>query len=200
MQIYNNPQIPSQTNTSQTLPNFKAIKSVKCEGLYKKYPQYAERLVDTFKKNPIAMKFCKDQDVNIVFYACKKLGEVVESSIYIFFKNPAKTKFFGLINNVDDYISISAFDKRYNLEKSLEKSTACLRDYVSENIPGKISGVLDSHIMNKQKEINEYLTKKSKKEEDNIARALKKNYLKIQKRNAIESLKNSINDLINSSK
>ena len=54
--------------------------------------------------------------------------------------------------------------------------------------------------MNKQKEINEYLTKKSKKEEDNLAKILQKNYLESQKRNAIESLKNSINDLINSSK
>lgn len=196
MLIQNDPQSPIQTQT----PNFKAIKSVKCEGLYKKYPQYAEKLVDTFKKNPIAMNFCKERDVNIVFYACQKMIEGVESSIHIFFKNPAKTKFFGLIKNADDKISLSVYDYRGGIEESLEKSTAGLKDYITENIPGKTSGVLDSHIHYKQEEINEYLAQKSKKEEEAVKKANLKNQLKSQKISAKESLKESIENLINSSK
>ena len=47
MQVQNNPQIPN------TVPNFKAIKSVKHQGLYKKHPKLAQNLVDTFKTNKI---------------------------------------------------------------------------------------------------------------------------------------------------
>ena len=50
----------SQNNYSQKHnPNFTAIRSIKCEGLYKKYPEYANHLVEAFKKNPIAIEFCK---------------------------------------------------------------------------------------------------------------------------------------------
>ena len=114
------------------------------------------------------MNFCKERDVNIVFYACQKMLEGVESSIHIFFKNPAKTKFFGLIKNADDKISLSAYDYRGGIEESLEKSTAELTDYITENIPGKTSGVLDSHIHYKKEEIDAYLAQKSKKEEEAV--------------------------------
>ena len=64
----------SQNNYSQKHnPNFTAIKSVKCDGLYKKYPELANELVTAFKKNPTAMEFCKKYDVDVVFYAVKQM-------------------------------------------------------------------------------------------------------------------------------
>ena len=80
MQIYN-----VMSNPNQTTPNFKAIKSAKCEGLYKDYPSYGKNLVETFKKNPTAMKFCKKYDVNLVFHACKDMMNSVRSTLLLTF-------------------------------------------------------------------------------------------------------------------
>jgi LPS O-antigen subunit length determinant protein (WzzB/FepE family) len=193
MFVQNNPQMASATS-------FKAIKSVKCEGLYKKFPEEGKKLVDAFKNNSKAMDFCKKYDVNVVFYAVKEQFESVASSLHIFFKNPAKTKFFGLIKNADDKISLSVYDYRGGIKESLEKSTARLKDYITENIPGKTSGVLDSHIHYKQEEISEYLAQKSKKEQEAVKKANLKNQLKSQKISAEESLKESIENLVNNSK
>ena len=82
MQVQNNPQITST-------PNFKAIKSIKSTGLYKKQPRLVQGLVDTFQTNKTAMDFCKKYDVDIVFHACKDIMHSVKSTVAIFFKNPA---------------------------------------------------------------------------------------------------------------
>ena len=49
-------------NDKKNQPNFTAIKSLKMEGLYKKYPELGKQLVDTFQSSPRAMEFCKKYD------------------------------------------------------------------------------------------------------------------------------------------
>ena len=62
MQIQNNYSVNTNYN-----PNFMMIKSVRSEGLYKKYLQKVNDLVDALKNNDTAMELCKKYDVDIVF-------------------------------------------------------------------------------------------------------------------------------------
>lgn len=195
MQIRNNPQIPTQT----TSPNFKAIKTIKCEGLYKKHPDLAKNLVDAFKENPKAMDFCKKFDVNIIFYACKQAMSAVESSIHIFFDNPAKTKFLGIFGSKKDSISLSNYDDKYEIVKSLEATTEGLKNYISDHIPNENSGLLNSHIKLKEEEIQKVL---DAKEQKILAKESRLNAKQIENYNRKENkaaLDNSIEDLINKS-
>ena len=196
MQIFNTPQIPTQTVN----PNFKAIKSIKCKGLLEKHPQYGIELVDTLKQNPIALKFFKNIDVDIVFYACKQATSAVESSINIFFNNPAKKKFLGIFGSTRDKISLSHYRDNYNQEDSLRMSVEGLKDYITPNIPGKTSGILDSHIQYKEEEILQELAKKSKKELENINKIKLKEDLNNKLESDKVSLKESIQDIIEKSK
>lgn len=190
---------PTQIPTTQA-PNFKAIKSVRCEGLYKKYPEYGQELVDTFKKNPKAMEFCKKYDVDIVFHAFKRAVSSVESSIHILFKNPAKKSFLGIISNTRDEIALHGFGNQYDEKLSLGQSTANLKDYIAENIPGKTSGVLDSHIKLKEEEIQEALDKKAAKLAQRQEKAETRNNSKNKMIADSEKLQDSIQDLINQTK
>lgn len=190
----------TQLPTTVQAPNFKAIKSVRCEGLYKKYPEYGQELVDTFKKNPKAMEFCKKYDVDIVFHAFKRAVSATESSIHILFKNPAKKTFLGILGNKRDEIALHGFGNQYEEKLSLGQSTANLKDYIAENIPGKTSGVLDSHIELKEEEIQEVLDKKAAK----LAQKQEKSEATRNSKNKIaadtEKLQDSIQELINQSK
>ena len=193
MQIYNNPQVPPVV----TSPNFKAIKSVKCEGLYKEFPRYGKDLVDTFKKNPTAMEFCKKYDVDLVFYACKDMMDSIRSTILLSFKNPAKNRFLGFLGSKKDKIELTGYGNAYNYKESLKASTLQLIDYMQDSTKGKpVSGLLDSHIKLKEKEINDILLKKeldSKHKQQIEGEDLPKTWLK-------EDLDKSINDLIERSK
>ena len=187
MQIYSS----TQNNKSNHLQNnFKAIKSVKCEGLFKKFPEYGQILVDTFQQNPKAMEFCKKYDVDIVFYALKKAISDVESSIHIIFENPAKKKFLGFLGNTRDKISISGY------HRSLEESVDTLKNYIENNQ----AGVLNANIENKENEIlkaiEEIMIKKAEKHKKEVAKV---NNL-TQKEENSKKLQNSIRDLINNSK
>ena len=147
MFVQNNPQMASATS-------FKAIKSVKCEGLYKKFPEEGKKLVDAFKNNSKAMDFCKKYDVNVVFYAVKEQFESVASSLHIFFKNPAKSWVSKLIDGKQDKIELNGYGNAYNTKKSLEESTKQLVNYMEESTPNKsVSGVLDQHLELKDEEI-----------------------------------------------
>lgn len=193
MQIYNNPQVLPVV----TSPNFKAIKSVKCEGLYKEFPRYGKDLVDTFKKNPTAMEFCRKYDVDLVFHACKDMMNSVRSTILLIFKNPAKSKFLGFLGSRKDKIELSGYGNAYNYGSSLEASTEQLMDYMLDSTNGKpVSGLLDSHIKLKEKEINDILLKKELNAKDK--QQIKGGDLSI--RWLEEDLDRSINDLIERSK
>lgn len=196
MQIYNNPQISTQTK----VPNFKAIKTIKCEGLYKKHPEYGKELIETIRENPVAMDFFKKFDVDIVFYACKQAMSAVESSIHIFFDNPAKTKFLGIFGSKRDSISLSNYDDKYEVVKSLESTTEGLKNYISDHIPNKNSGLLNSHIQLKEEEIQKVLDEREAKSAEKIDKKTKADLAQSkQKRDKID-LDNSIEELINSSK
>ena len=196
MQVYNNPQIPEQTT-----PNFKAIKTVKCEGLYKQFPKYGNELIDTFKKNPKAMEFCKKYDVNLVFYACKEAMNSVASSILIFFENPTKNKFLGIFGSKQDKIDITGWGNENDTEKSLEASTNQLVDYMLESTEGKpVSGLLNQHLKLRDNEIQKILLER--KNEINKKKLLNedKNIAKTRHQSEKEKLDCSIKELIESSK
>ena len=195
MQVYNTPQI------SNTKPmNFKAIKSVKCEGLYKKFPQYGKELVDTFRKNPVAMDFCKKYDVNIVFYSAKKALNDVESSIHVFFNNPAKKKFLGIFGSKRDNISLSAYANQCNVKDNVENTTNILKAYIEADVPGKTSGVLDQHIKLKEEDIAKFLAENRNKVVIKQAEIIAKKQETLKQLNDTKNLDASIKDLINSSK
>lgn len=195
MQISNYPQNPVSTT-----PSFKAIKSVRCEGLYEKSPQFGKELVDAFKSNPKAMEFCKKFDVDIVFFACKKYMSAVESSVHIFFENPAKHKFLGIFGSKRDEISISNYDDEYVTDKSLIASTQGLKKHILPSTESKTTGVLDSNIDYKEKEIQKVLDAKAKKVSiEEAKKEAKNNNQKMFNVNK-ESLEDSISDLIKSSK
>ena len=191
MRINDNPQVSAQT----VPPNFKAIKSIKCKGMLDKYPQYGVELVDTLSKNPKAMRFFRNHDVDIVFYACKKAISAVESSINIFFKNPAKKKFLGVFGSQRDKITIGNYQDLYNTKDSLRKSVNGLKIDIMENIPGKTTGILDSHIFYKEEEISKELAKKSEVELELLSKTNLRNDIEFRKKQE-ESLKESIADII----
>lgn len=197
MQIYNNPSISYQTN-----PNFQAIKTVKCEGLYRKSPELGKELVQTFKTNPKVMDFCRKFDVDVVFYACKKAMSAVESSIHIFFENPAKKLFLGFLGRKRDEISLTAYEDKYSIEDSLKASTDLLKAYISEEhaVPNKPCGLLDSHIGYKQDEIQKFFEERDAKYKAKLDKDYAKTLEVTKTKNETEELNDSIQDLINSSK
>ncbi len=160
-----------QNNYSQKCnPNFTSIKSVRCEGLYKKYPEMAKPLVDAFKENPKAMEFCEKYDVNIVFYAMKQMLDSVESSIHIFYDNISKSKarkfFDKLIGNADDKVVLHAWGNKYSIPGSLEASTNELIEHISpeREVNGRFfGGILDSHLKSADEKMQKVIDDKSKK-------------------------------------
>ncbi len=196
MQVFNTPQF----STYNTKPNFKAIRTVKCEGLYKKYPELGKELVETFRANPAAMDFCKKYDVDIIFDACKRAITAVESSIHIVFDNPAKKKFLGIFGSQKDRIHLSNYNDAYEIPKSIKESTEGLKDYISPSIPGRTSGLLDAHINYKEEDIQKVLDERkeilAKKLDENKKAEQEKTKQEIDK----QSLADSVSELIKSSK
>ncbi len=194
----------SQNNYSQKHnPNFTAIRSIKCEGLYKKYPEYANHLVEAFKKNPIAIEFCKKYDVDIVFHAVKQMQDAVESSIHIFFDNISKSKvrkFFNkLAGNNDDKIVLHAWANNYSLSRNMEQSTQKLVEYISpERKVGDHyrGGMLDSHIKSADERMQKVINEKSKKKQDKYVQAQAAKASKSSLDEKQSRLQDSINDLI----
>ena len=189
MQIFN-----VTSNTCQTMPNFKAIKSVKCDGLYKEFPGYGKNLVEAFKKNPTAMQFCKKYDVNLVFHACKDMMNSVRSTLLLSFENPAKSKFLGFLGSRKDKIELSGYGNAYDTRSSLKTSTNQLMDYMLDSTEGKpVSGVLNSHIKLKEEQIADTLFKKELGYQDKLDDCANYTY-------KYEDLDTAIKDLIESSK
>ena len=176
----------SQNNYSQKHnPNFTAIRSIKCEGLYKKYPEYANHLVD------------------IVSHAVKQMQDAVESSIHIFFDNISKSKvrkFFNkLTGNNDDKIVLHAWANNYSLSRNMEQSTQKLVEYISpERKVGDHyrGGMLDSHIKSADERMQKVINEKSKKKQDKYVQAQAAKASKSSLDEKQSRLQDSINDLI----
>ncbi|MBE7710535.1 MAG: hypothetical protein E7Z92_00180 [Cyanobacteria bacterium SIG31] len=179
-----------------TSPNFKAIKSVRCEGLYKKFPEQGKILVDTFKNNKTAMEFCKKYDVKLVFHACEEAMHSVKSSILIFLENPTKGWFSRLINGKYDKIDLAGYGNKYEVGKSLEESTKRLVDYMLESTNGKpVSGLLNQHLKLKNDEIQKVIGKPEFSSGSNAF-----TYTEAVKQWRRQDLQDSIKDLIEQSK
>lgn len=206
MQINNMTSQPNNSSNKYN-PNFTSIKSIKCEGMYKKYPQFANSLVESFQKNPKAMEFCKKYDVDIVFYAVKQMRDSVQSSVHIFFDNIAKSKtrklFDKLAGKSDDKIVVYAWGNKYSLPHSIEESTANLIEAMSPErkvANGYRGGFLDSNIKFAEEKIQKALSEKAKIVEQKAAKSAAAKAAKAQYSNDVSKLQNSINELINKGK
>ena len=188
-------------NQNQQVPNFQAIKSVKCRGLYEKYPELGKELVDTFQKCKEAMDFCKKYDSDIVFYAKKDGIDTVESSIHIFYDNPALSKlkkFFKFLNSSEDRVEISAWGNNYDLTKSLQGATeslkSCILPWSQESNPQ--GGMLASHIRYTEENIESALAEKAEKIVKRNSSIETKNTMKTDLESNKSKLNSAIQDLI----
>ena len=195
----------SQSNyTQKNNPNFTSIRSVRCEGLYKKYPELAGDLVESLKNNPKAMAFCKKYDVDIVFFAAKRMQEAVESSVHIFFDNVSKSKFRKffekLAGNTDDKVTIHAWGNEWTLKNSIEESTAKLAEAISPErkvADGYRGGLLDSHLKSADERMEKILKQKSQKQMESAKKISEAANAKSKFETDTSKLQNTINDLIN---
>lgn len=201
MQITNSNYTPQNNRYNQS---FTSIKSVKCEGLYRKYPELGRELVDTFKENPKVMDFCKKYDVDVVFYAVKYGIDGVKSSVNVFYENVAKSKikkFFDFFSNSEDKVVIHSWGNEYDLHKSLNEATENLKAAISpENVRSKRpTGLLESHMESARESMEEILAKKAKAAQDKMDKLEGKTQLEKQKLDEKSKLNSAIDDLINKS-
>lgn len=192
-----------QNNTNiNNKPNFKAIKSIQCIGLYKNEPTLAKELIDTFKTNTEAMGFCKKYDVDIVFDAKQgSPADATESSIIINYIDPTKSKikrFFNALNGIKNNIRLNAWGTGCIEKESLKNATNELKMMLEPTTKGKqTSGVLTTHIKYADKDITNRITQKerkiSEKEKKLNIEEQKKETKKIAEKNLDQSIKNLIN-------
>ena len=136
---------PIQQNSKSTkghCTSFKAIKSIKCKGLYKKNSQYAQELVEAIKDNNTAMNFCKKYDVDVV------LGrEHTRTYLCMNFINPIKSKFLGILGSKKDSIIVE-----YYYDNFIDANNR-LKNNIAEVI-GKPIPELSMNINSKESKIN----------------------------------------------
>ena len=191
-----------QNNTAHR-PSFRAIKSIKCTGIYKNEPELAKELIDTFKTNTEAMEFCKKYDVDIIFHAKQDTpADATESTLIINYVDPTKNKikrFFDTLNGIKNNIKLHAWGTGFLENESLKNATEGLKELMYPQIEGKPStGVLKAHIEIADKDITKRIKKKERKIKEKEIK-LSKEQQKIEtKRKATEELDKSIDELINS--
>lgn len=108
--------------------NFKALKSIRYKGLYKKYPQEAEKLKNAFLNNPVAMDFCKKFDVNVIIEA-EKVDKYLSTCVRLDYLNPLKSKLFGIFNIKDIVLAQVAHCK------PVEDMSSAIKDATDFTIP-----------------------------------------------------------------
>lgn len=183
-------------------PAFTAIKAVRYEGLYKKYPEYNTQLLSALKENPIAVNFFKKYDVDIVFHAINNGINNIKSSIHIFYENPSKNKFqkflqFFTARN-EDSINLPAWGKSY-VNSPLEESTQNLINYLLPETKGKsTTGVLSAHLENADKKIQAVLDKKAQKQAEKLAKKTAAEEKAAQIKSANDETANAVNEFMNS--
>lgn len=186
--------------------NFTAVRSVKCDGLYKKHPELANELVEAFKQNPVAIEFCKKYDVDIVFNAIIKAENYVKSSVSIFFDNVSESKaekFFRKLFGIrENKVVVESFGNEYPLSSCFKTST---KELVERILPEKDSaggwhkGLLDIYLKSADKQMQEALDKGSKKSLKKAAKLVAEQVNESKIKNANFELQNSIKDLMNQS-
>lgn len=155
MQVQNNISSYSPTNK-----NFKRIKSIKTTGLYKKYPEYAEKLVSALKKNCAAMDFFKKYDADIRFHAENAgYNDLRKSSIYVSIDNPHLNKFKKFISSLfggKQSVHLTAWDDKFKQGASTQK----LIQYITPEENGY--SMLQSHLELAEEDLKKDLAKKTK--------------------------------------
>jgi hypothetical protein len=138
-------------NQNYQTPNFTGITKITCDGLYKKYPEISNEILQTLKKNPLAMDFCKKHDVQIALFANKQDFSSVSSSFYMFYKNLEKKG--GFLNRLLEpfrarkEIKLYSFANEYDVEKSFIKSASDMKAKITPSIADNYAtGVLDANI------------------------------------------------------
>lgn len=184
------------SKNSYNNPSFGSIQSFKCLGLYKKYPEYAKKLVDSFMANDEAMTFCKKYDVDLVFSTHHSFNNSVCSDFVMYVDNISKGKFRKFLDSLNykkDRIHLTGFSNSSDT-KGLDFATSNLTRYFSNK-----SGVLNSHIQSMDKKIQTALAEKAAKNQAKINLANKRK--EITERKAINeiNLKSSVHDLIRKS-
>lgn len=182
-------------------PSFGKIKSIRCEGEYKKEPALAKELVDVFAKNTDAMAFAKKYDVDIVFYAHKNGKDKAESSLIMFYDNPLKSKarkFFEYFADTKDKIQLTAHGQDW--ENSLKESTHHLKMYMYSSDAGMpVTGVLSAHLRNADEALSKKMKEKEKSVLLNDNKKVEKTYEKILFKKSTQELNSTIKSLIDES-
>ena len=201
-------------NSTNTNPQFKAIKSFQCKGLYKKFPDAAKEIVDTFQANPKAMDFCSKYDVDI-FLTAKESWETghyaIKNTLLIVYENIAKSKIKKVIdwllkNTSKDQIQFDFFDEsvtQYGREKPVTKNFKKALSPWNAEFP-RTTGQLDYQIDAAERDIQELLAAKAAKAakaaEVKHSHAIGKASAQKKALEERQALDDSINELINKSK
>lgn len=199
MQVTNHTYAPQNNKYNQS---FTSIKSVRCEGLYRKYPELGKELVDTFKENPNVMAFCKKYDVDVVFHAVKDGMNSVQSSVNVFYDNVAKSKFQKILDffrSTEDKVVIHGWGNEYDLYKSLNAATENLKAAISpENIHSdRPTGLLEVHMQSASDSMEEILQERAEVAQKKLDKLNAKIQKQRQNLNDKSNLDSSIDDLIN---
>lgn len=190
MQIQNNLSFHNNnySKCSKSNLNFTAIKSIKCQGLYKKAPEYGKELLEAFNKNPVAMDFCKKYDVSLIFYADKYMSNI-KSSLVMFYENQSISKISRFIKKLfgsdNDVIHISSWNN------NLKNSTAELVERILPEHAGRDkaqNGLLSSHIQLADEKMQQIINAKEAKKAAKLAK-------QAEKQIAVNKLQKDQNDL-----
>lgn len=166
-----------------------------------KNPELGNKLIDTFRRNPEAMEFCKKYDVSVYFDALKDNYNRIKSSLYIFYDNPAVSKvkkFFKFLNSSEDKINIQGYD--YDLEESTSILIEHMLPISCSPTKGIATGVLSSNIEYADGKIQEILNKKAAKKAAKLSKESEIAAKKEKLQTATEKLNSSIQELIESTK
>lgn len=187
MQIRNNTVNPVANST-----NFKAIKGIKCYGLYKTNHSHRMNLIKSLHKNKTVMDFCNKYDVNIIFDAYKEASNIICSQISILFKNPTKKGLFSLFNGQKDRITTLGISNAFEQETALKESTSKLIDRISEE-----EGTLSYFVKEKDNSIQKYIENKNAKKIKKSQEKHRKEIIKQKEQKENIEFKNAVNDIIN---
>lgn len=157
-------------NSGYQAPNFTALKSINYAGLYKKYPEVSQKMLEAFKANDKALDFCKKFDVDVVFFASKEGITGVNNYLLMRYRNIATTAFEKLMNvfKPKKEVKLYSFGNEYDYGSSLAKSADELRRHMLPDTVKGGNGLLDWHINSAIKEHEKELAEIAEKNETKI--------------------------------
>jgi hypothetical protein len=187
-----------QVNKCDSNVNFQRIRSINCEGLFKKYPRASREVLDSFKSSAKAMQFCDTHDVDIFLRTCKLEMGAVDSEFIMLYKNlaPESGSIAKLLHKIKSpkRIRIGTYNNAFDTTESFKNGVTKLKQNLSPYEPNeKFSGVLESHIDYVTKE-EDALLKKQTEQSVRKENKLNQNALREQSKNMEQK---NLDDLIN---